>query len=692
MRRTGTTPLRVRVTRAVAGAGLLLVVCPFAVPSAGAQDATAREPIAGEANVPPTDLIGPWLRDLELSEAPNRRAESLWRTPEETPAFIRELVESLNDRLDSVLIEVDGKTLLLLNARAELSSFRLGREQYRDGPGNELRLATTRDTLRIETRISGWLWVETFCRRENQLVRVTEIRHTGFSGLKFRTVYDPVGSGHPWAAPAVDRPFAFSQPIRIVPPGRRRALLSGRVEFQTLIADPTVSSVEFIVNGNRSKILRRPPFRTRVELAKPPREQTVEVRAYNEDGEYLGGDRLGLNRIDVPFAIRIAGIHSKHANGNPAVRVEAGISLPRSAALERVEFYRRDRLVLTVGDFGAAANIGSARTIQVDALIRDVQTNDFVRVSAKLADGRELEDAQLLMGADYRSEIDVQLVQLQVLVSDNEGKPVGTLDPEDFAIVENGRPRRVENIHTAHDVPLVLGLAIDSSDSMSPIWRKLKHVVLRFLDRSLASGDRAFLVDFDKTVRLLQPLTGNKPLLSRGLDRLTPLGGTALNDGILFSLLQYRSEPGRRALVVITDGADLHSRSRPKQSVDFAERLGIPIYFLELDNLITNVAVGGGITPSSGLARLKQQEARKRLDRISRKTGGRLFHILPFAEGTAPTDRIEQVFNQIEKDLRHQHVLTYYSDQPLGVPVEPEIRMTRRGLSLRSAVPLEAIE
>ncbi len=664
----------------------------FAVRPADAQEVAAKEPIIAEAGVPPAELIGPWLRNEELSKAPNLKAERIWRSPEQVPAFIRELAESLNDRLDGVLIEVDGKTLLLLNAMGELSSFRLGSEQYRDHLGNEFRLVTTSNTLRIETRISGWLWVEAFSRRENQLVRVTEIRHTGFSGLKFRTVYDPVGSGHPWAAPAADRPLAVSQPIRIVPPGRGRELLSGRVEVQTLLADPTVSSVEFIVDGDRTRVVRKPPFKARVELAAPPREQTVEVRAYNEEGGYLGGDRLGLNRIDAPFAVRIAGIRSEHANGNAAVRVEASVSLPRSATLERVEFYRSDRLVLTVDDFGADADIGAARIIPANALIRDVRANDFVRVAAKLADGRELEDAQLLQGADYRGEIDVQLVQLQVLVTDRDGNPVGAIEPDDFAVIENGRPRPVENIHTAHDVPLVLGLAIDSSDSMLPIWRKLKHVVTRFLDRSLASGDRAFLIDFDKTVQLLQPLTGNKSLLAASLDRPTPLGGTALNDGMLFALLQYRNEPGRRALVVITDGADLHSRSRPKQSADFAERLGVPIYFLELDNLITKVAVGGGITPSSGLARLKQQEARKRLDRISRKTGGRLFHIPPFAEGTARSERIEQVFDQIEEDLRHQHVLTYYSDQPLGAPVEPEIRVTRRGLSLRSAVPLEAIE
>ncbi len=585
---------------------------------------------------------------------------------------------------------MDGETLLL-NGKGELSSFRLGRERYTDRLGNGIRLLTASGAFRIETRISGWLWVETFSRKDDRLVRVTEIRHTGFSGLELRTVYDPVGTEHPSAAPAAGGPPTVSQPIRIVPPGRRGELLGGKVEVQTLIADPTVGRVEFTVDGVRTRVDRKPPFGARLDLAEPPRERTVDVEAYDADGEYLGADRIVLNRIDVAFAVRITGIRRERVDGETSVRVQAGVSLPRSAALERVDFYLNDRLVAERADFGEPDD-SAARVVPVNVSIPDVRGNDFVRVSARLADGRELEDAELLQGADYRSEVDVQLVQIQVLVADDQGNPVGDLQPSDFAILENGRPRRVENVHTAKDVPLVLGLAIDSSDSMLPIWRKLKQIVAKFLDRSLASGDRAFLVDFDATVRLLQPLTGVKPLLSQGLDRLTPLGGTALNDGVLFSLLQYRREAGRRALVVITDGADLHSRSRPRQSADFAERLGIPIYFLELDNLITRVAVGGGIAPSGDLTRLKQREARKRLDRISRWTGGRLFHIPPFPESSARSERIEQVFDRIEEDLRHQHVLTYYSEEPPGAAIEREVRVNRRELKLRSAVPLKAIE
>ena len=286
---------------------------------------------------------------------------------------------------------------------------------------------------------------------------------------------------------------------------------------------------------------------------------------------------------------------------------------------------------------------------------------------------------------------DVQLVQLQVLVVDGRGDPVPDLKPDDFEVREGGVELPVEALFTATDVPLVLGFAIDSSESMLPIWRQLRHVVSAFLEQTLTQKDKAFLVDFDRAVRLLQPLTGNKALLAGWLDRVTPGGGTALSDGILFSLLQYGDEPGRRVLWSWSRTApDLHSRQRPEDPADLARRLGLPIYFVEMDNPLTELVKGPDGMPLT--RRNSHPRARKRIRRISEETGGRHFHIDPLAQDPPWTERIARAFDQIEEDLRRQHVLTYYSSQPRGAPIRPDIRVTRRDLKLRSVVPLEAIE
>lgn len=139
---------------------------------------------------------------------------------------------------------------------------------------------------------------------------------------------------------------------------------------------------------------------------------------------------------------------------------------------------------------------------------------------------------------------------------------------------------------------------------------------------------------------------------------------------------------------MITDGVDRHSRTTPTQSADFAERLGLPIYFIELDRPAARTS-----SRQFHIQRgLKRRNHRKRLETISSQTGGRLFYVNLSTDNPPWARRIQSVFRQIEEDLRHQHMLTYYSSQPRGAPIRPEVRVIRPGLKLRSAVPLEAIE
>ncbi len=636
--------------------------------------------------LPFSPLLGPWIRNDAHSQHPVKNIETLSLDSEDDLAGLRPLAEAFAESNATLMIRVLQEDLVLLDSRGSTLQVPYNGRRRRLGGGLRGQVLEAGETVTIEMTADDGRQLDTFFRERQWLVRWTDIEPRGLPPFQVDTVYErpgppPEPDGFPVEPPAA---------IRIVPPERGYGEpLSGPVEIQTLAIDPRIAEVEFFLDGERVKRVRKRPFRTRVRLAHPPRPQTLEVVAHAEPwmylGQdelvYLGQDELVLNQVDLPFAVRIEDMSSLQVNGSAATQVEASLSLPRSAALEQVEFYRSDLLVEALRDFGREAAAGDPRAIQVEALIDGGQPDDFIRVVAKLADGREREDAQLLQAADYESEIDIQLAQFQVLATDRDGNPVSGLSTEDFEIRENGQERSATALHTAYDVPLVLGLAIDSSDSMLPTWSRLTYIARTFLESALTPGDRAFLVDFDDTVRLVQPLTGDEPLLSERLDRLIPMGGTALNDGLLFSLLQYRGEPGRRALVVITDGADQHSRSSPEQSSEFAERLGLPIYFIELDNSRPG---------SSGAAALRRN--RERLRRIAEETGGRLFHLQLHGGSRWWAEPIEQVFEQIEEDLRHQHVLTWYTEQPRGAPAEPDIRVTRRGLKLRSAVPLPGIE
>jgi len=623
-----------------------------------------------------SQLLGPWIRTDSYSEHPERKIDALGLDREDDLSTVRLLAQAFAESNATLMIRILEKDVVLLDSRGITLAVPYNGRQRRLGGGIRGRVLEAGETLTIEMVASDGRQIDTYFREGEWLVRWTDIEPRGLPLLEIDTVYE---------RPSFDPNALSADPtsaIRIVPPEHGYGeLLSGPVEIEPLIIDPRIGEVEFFLDDTSIRLVRKRPFRTRIRLAEPPRQQKLEVLAYGRDRAYLGRDEYLLNEVDRPFVVRIAAMSRFQADGNAAIRVAASRSLPRTATLEQVDFYRSDALVEAVRDFGREATAGAPRTIQVAAVIDGGLPDDFIRVVARLADGREREDAQLLHGADYQSEIDIQLAQFQVLVTDRDGDPVSGLSPEDFEIREHGRRRPAIALHTAYDVPLVLGLAVDSSDSMLPTWSRLKYIARSFLATAVTPDDRAFLVDFDDTVRLVQPLTRDRPLLSERLDRMIPMGGTALNDGLLFSLLQYGSEPGRRALVVITDGADQHSRSNPEQSSEFAERLGLPIYFIELDNSRAG---------TSGAVALRRN--RERLRRIAEETGGRLFHLELHGDTRWWAEPIERVFGQIEEDLRHQHVLTYYTDEPHGAPVEPEIRVTRRGLRLRSAVPLPGID
>ena len=565
-----------------------LLACSFALPYRQALQAQAdsvdKAPGTDPAGSHIAVLEGAWIRNNDASEDPVEKTVNMWRKPEQVAPTMLALATSFRDRMGVLRIRTDGERVLLRNASNENLVFPLGGPAVTDRYGNRHRTSVSAGLLEIETRtqdwlLQDWLLVETLYLQHGQLARMIEVQNESLPRLRFRTLYVRSGNATPSTELDNDATHRFARPasILIVPPGRHRELLRGRVEVETLTVDPTIQAVEFFLDGKRRKRIRKSPFKTRIELADPPREQTLEVRGYNSRNGYVGDDRVVLNRLDPPFAVRIGAIVPNNLEPGAGVRVEANVSVPRTASLDRVEFYRGDELADSVGSFGQRTAPGGLRTVAGNVPFDSASPEDFVRVTARLADGRTLEDAALIQGAEFSSEIDVQLVELQVLV-DGEGNPVGGLEAADFEIVEDGAQRTVEKLRTADDVRLVLGMAIDSSDSMKPIWWQLRTVAEQFLESSLAAKDRAFLVDFDDTIRLLQSPTASKSRLKNRLGRLIPQGGTSLNDGTLFSLLQYRSQPGRRALVVVTDGIGLprtgHRLCRAIRHPDLLHRPG----------------------------------------------------------------------------------------------------------------------
>ena len=629
-------------------------------------------------------------------------------------------VEHIARGVEAIKIEHREPQLTVRDANGETRVLFTDGRVVGDGIGTKTVAVWRGDTLEVDTRGSLGSKSETWSLDGDQLTVTTAFDLGRGGGFTFTTVYDRVegseragdddagssrggrccsGAARRGAsdrlartsptADAARRPDRdeseptqpdFDEPadesragiskIRLLPPPPKPGggLLSGKVAFDTLTIDPEVAVVEFYLDGERVSRRAWPPFETKLTLADPPREQVVRAVALAANDRVLGEDSLVVNRVDPPFRVRIASI-ARTTGG--ALEVRADVSLPRRAELERVAFFLGDRPLGEMTRPPFVARVEAA----------DVDPEAFVRVVATLRDGRERENVALLDEKVFVEHVDVRMVELQLVVTDRTGTAVGGLGVEDFEVIEGEQTHRPEHLYPAERVGLLLGLAIDSSGSMWPLWDQTRSAARYFLDHTLRERDRAFLVDFDSELRLIEPPTADRQSLAWGLERLSPHGGTVLYDSILFSMLQYEGEHGRRALIVLTDGVDSESRSDPRRAIEFGRRLGVPVYVIALSGVPGAAASGPGWQHSSArtTAALEEAAARNELRLITDPTGGRLFNVVT-------AEQMSRAFAEIQEELHRQYVLTYYTERQPGEGGAPEVRVKRAGAS-RCAAP-----
>jgi VWFA-related protein len=299
---------------------------------------------------------------------------------------------------------------------------------------------------------------------------------------------------------------------------------------------------------------------------------------------------------------------------------------------------------------------------------------------------------------------EVKLVTVYAAVRDKHGKIIPNLNQSDFALQEDARPQTIKYFARESDLPLTLGLLVDTSLSQRRVLDQEKSASYSFFDHILRENkDKAFLIHFDREVELLQDLTASREKLRAGLEQLdTPSfsntsagggggggaggsggggsgrghghggGGTLLYDSIyLASNELMKKQQGRKALIILTDGVDHGSKESLNTAIASAQRADTAVYsilFADEDAYGSggrggyggHGGYGGGGMGRGGGGRYPQQDrpdGKKVLARISKETGGQLFEVkkkLP----------IEQIYAQIEEELRNQYSLAYTPDRP----------------------------
>ena len=367
----------------------------------------------------------------------------------------------------------------------------------------------------------------------------------------------------------------------------------------------------------------------------------------------LGRHSIRVNDDSSPFRVQIAGLSGEPASGS--VEVRAQVSVPPASDLERVEFYWNDQL-------GASVEAPPYRaTLTSDA----PNPSDFVRVVAYLADGTSNEDAWLLSAPGPSERIDVNLVEVYMVVTDKQGEPVDGLAQEDFEVTLKGKEQLVDSFGRAEEVPLVLGVVIDTSESMYPLMIDTKQAGAQFLLETVQEDDRAFLVDFDTQPRLAHNTTDDVADLLRAFGRLEADGYTALYDAIIFALLQLEEADGRKALVLLSDGDDYRSKFSQNRCIEFGRDLGVPVYIIGL----------------AGIHNPGRNMRKTDLEGITESTGGRIFYI-------SEVEQLNSAYAQINAELRSQYLLTFSTERQLTTQElrSIKVKMKRKGLEVRAAV------
>lgn len=298
------------------------------------------------------------------------------------------------------------------------------------------------------------------------------------------------------------------------------------------------------------------------------------------------------------------------------------------------------------------------------------------------------------------------IVTIDATVRDKKGRILSDLTKNDFAVAEEGKPQPITYFAREDQLPLTVGLLVDTSMSQVNALSDERDASATFVDQTLRTDmkDKAFLIHFDHEVELLQDLTGSHQKLDSALNLLrierpeesasntgsqNPNqdpngrggrgyhrgGGTHLYDAVFLASNELMmKQPGRKSLIILSDGVDRGSMETLSSAIEAAQRANTVVYSILFKGQESSgnfghrrggwrmggpgyggPGYGGGGPYGGGQRRYPREEStdgKKILERISKETGGQLFEV-------SKKETVDKIYTQITQDLRDQYVLGY---------------------------------
>lgn len=247
-------------------------------------------------------------------------------------------------------------------------------------------------------------------------------------------------------------------------------------------------------------------------------------------------------------------------------------------------------------------------------------------------------------------------VNVYAIAEGRHGRLIRDLHKDDFELREDANPQKIEYFSQETNAALSLGMAIDTSASQGHLLSTEQEAAKKFLRSVLRGGDRAFVMNFDVDVKLLQDFTDAATELARAIDSAeinqtgrsilqqdpaASIGGTHLYDAVyLASNELMKACFGRKALVLVTDGEDQGSKTTLRKSIEAAEKADVIVYSIVVSDRDFYSLLGGTYHGDASVRKL------------ARETGGRTIRV-------SSIEQIGPAFEQIAREIRSQYLLGY---------------------------------
>lgn len=361
------------------------------------------------------------------------------------------------------------------------------------------------------------------------------------------------------------------------------------------------------------------------------RRLRIRAVGYDSEGRYVDDDEMMINDPQPPFRVRLR-VPPELPERGP-IRMEAHVIHPEDLRIKAVDFYLGEELVGT--------DEQEPWTIELE--VSNYPRASYARAVARTVGDEEENDIRFF-GGSAGDAVEVTLHQIPVSIRGAmSGEP---LEAKDLVLYDNGEKKPVERLVRASEQPLYVVMLIDSSESMVEELPLVQKAASQFA-RSVLEEQNAWIavVAFGQRIHWLTGFTRNQGAIDRAIDRIDPRGQTHLYDAVIRMLYDLQKKPGRRALVVLSDGVNQGGEFELDHVVHYSRYSGVPVYPIIRNTLLSRLMKLG----------LRWFEA-NRFAEIAEESGARYFIV------RSPRE-LPGVYEQISDELEQQYLILFYAEE-----------------------------